>query len=83
VNAADMLAVTVDQLRAMTPAGLDARENELAALPASLLNTEIRLEIELERAGRHWHRVHDLAGLIGWEAAVAPGAVPRTRVGAA
>lgn len=78
-----LIDVFTETLRGLDLVGLAERSAEVACLPDSPLAVEMRLEVELEWAGRRWRRVHDLAGLIGWEAALQPGAVSRTRVGAA
>lgn len=65
------LEIFTRSLRALDAAQLATRAGEVAALPPSPLAAEMRLEVEVEQAGRRWHQLHDLAERIGWEMAEA------------
>ena len=59
-----------DQLRAMTGDQLTHEAERLDALPHTAAVAELLEDVEVEQAGRQWQRMHAVADLIGWAAAV-------------
>jgi hypothetical protein len=59
-----------DQLRRLSAAQLAHEIDRLDVLPHTAAVAELLEDVEVEQAGRQWQRMHAVADLIGWAAAV-------------